>query len=92
MTYDECHRIERGLGKAAVIAPIVCERLAKLRSTHAEIVESDGGECGLMADVRWACDQIEALRHANHILKEERSRLLAELRSLAQRAREAANA
>lgn len=38
------------------------DRLGRMRQTHKEIVEGDGGECELMADYRWACDEIERLR------------------------------
>lgn len=75
---------------------IVCERVAKMRQTHREIVESDGGEYELMADYRWACDEIQRLRNANALLKNERSRLITALRTIgawtAARAEEAANA
>lgn len=38
------------------------DRLVRMRQAHKEITESDGGECELMADYRWACDEIERLR------------------------------
>ena len=38
------------------------ERIARMRQTWREITTDDSGECQLMADYRWACDEIERLR------------------------------
>ena len=37
------------------------DRIASMRETYREIVESDRGESELMSDYRWACDEIERL-------------------------------
>jgi hypothetical protein len=38
------------------------DRVPHMRQTWREITESDNGESELMADYRWACDEIERLR------------------------------
>lgn len=38
------------------------DRVPHMRQTWKEITESDTDECEMMADYRWACDEIEHLR------------------------------
>lgn len=40
----------------------MCDIVGRLRKTHAEIVESDGGECDFIAMFREAADEIEQLQ------------------------------